>query len=94
VSRNSVSVILGYAWYGVRKVKKLYIQQGGASLMTRWLRENEDGPGNDWLFDILYFGIHSPLSFIVACSMHPRGANDAFGIRCSISVGKGRAKPL
>lgn len=36
--------------------------------------------------------MHSPLSFIVSCLTHTSGAKDAFGMRCSISIGKARVK--
>jgi hypothetical protein len=68
------------------------MQLGRSSFMTHWLTEKEDGLGNDWSCVILYLGMRLPLSLIVSCLMHPRGASDAFGIRCNISVGKGSTK--
>ncbi len=72
---------------------KLYIHGGSWSFITQRLMDREEGPGNDWSWVILYLGMHSPHSLMVSCSMHPNGASEAFGMRCKVSKGRGKANP-
>jgi hypothetical protein len=66
---------------------------GRDSLITRRFTERPEGPGKDWSCVILNFGIFTPISFMVSCLWHPRGARDAFGILKSTSNGRGSEKP-